>query len=254
MTQESPWFKFKVNEWLTGDIHLKSYSVKGVFSDLCAYYWSKKGDVSADNCAQKFPKNALKTLKEADIIAEDSGKIVIKFLDEQLIIRGKTSKTNSKNGSIGGIESGKSRSYKTEQEANGSTEGSNIDKNKSKRESENKIEIESEPEINFLRVGTELHLQPPSEYFKKNFHSYHEQCVRVDGAEICADAIKKLDEDYFGYDFNDHNHVRNSFKSCLDKVKKGQISNGGEKKSKMHQVFNAVQESRNQLGLNNYQE
>ena len=39
MSKELPFFRFTVSEWLNDDISLESYVLKGIFIDVCAFYW-----------------------------------------------------------------------------------------------------------------------------------------------------------------------------------------------------------------------
>lgn len=39
MAKDLPYFKFIVNEWITGDITLEDLNVQGLFINLCAWYW-----------------------------------------------------------------------------------------------------------------------------------------------------------------------------------------------------------------------
>lgn len=41
MSKELPYFRFTSAEWLNDDISLESYELKGLFIDICAYYWSQ---------------------------------------------------------------------------------------------------------------------------------------------------------------------------------------------------------------------
>ena len=41
MAKELPYFRFTVQEWQNGDISLESCELKGLFVDICAYYWIK---------------------------------------------------------------------------------------------------------------------------------------------------------------------------------------------------------------------
>lgn len=94
MAKDSPWFKFIPSEWNDGQISLCGYAAKGLFADLIALYWSREGDLSRDFALQKLSDSEIiwGELFARDIYSLDGGKIVIKFLDEQLIERAETSK------------------------------------------------------------------------------------------------------------------------------------------------------------------
>jgi hypothetical protein len=46
MAKELPYFRFTATEWLNGDISLESFELKGLFIDLCSYYWFKDCSVT----------------------------------------------------------------------------------------------------------------------------------------------------------------------------------------------------------------
>lgn len=110
MSKELPYFKFYVNEWITGDISLEDYEVQGLFANLCAYYWSKECNITLVNAKRKFKDckpTAFDSLISAKIIKVDSkDNLTINFLLEQLESRAGVSKTNSNNGKKGGRPKG----------------------------------------------------------------------------------------------------------------------------------------------------
>lgn len=87
MSKELPYYRFTVSEWLNDDISLESYEVKGVFIDVCAWYWFKDCSIDIATLKKRF-KDVTKTLEalfELGIIkvSEDGETVKIKFLDEQ---------------------------------------------------------------------------------------------------------------------------------------------------------------------------
>ena len=119
MSKELPYFKFFVNEWITGDITLEDYEVQGLFVNICAYYWSKECKITLTNAKRKFKnisESAFDSLIDSQIIKVDKDDyLVIKFLDEQNIDRAHQRVTNSKNGKKGG----RPPKAKTENKPNG---------------------------------------------------------------------------------------------------------------------------------------
>ena len=133
-----PWFKFNVNEWLSGNITLENEFYQGLFINICAYYWKRSCNVTYNNLMKKY-----KHLKESDInylfdikvINRKNNVIVISFLDEQWKERIKLSKRNSTNGKKGAIQRWKedNNSCETPKKENGECYGESmavaIDKN-----------------------------------------------------------------------------------------------------------------------------
>jgi len=89
MINKSPSFKFDPSEWLTGNIAHCSPSTKGLFIDICARYWKRKGDMmyQALTTDPRCDETDLEELIANDIISFNDGKVIIKFLDEQLTIK-----------------------------------------------------------------------------------------------------------------------------------------------------------------------
>jgi len=85
MAKELPYFRFTCQEWDTGDISLESDSVKGIFMDICSYYWSQNCSVLYQKLIRKFPKKIQKIslLIQNGLIKRDGELINISFLDEQ---------------------------------------------------------------------------------------------------------------------------------------------------------------------------
>jgi uncharacterized protein YdaU (DUF1376 family) len=103
MAKDLTYFKFVVSEWNDGDITTCSFAAQGLFANLCSLYWSREGDLSMEKARKKF-KNASEKLwnelKTEKVFREVEGKLVIKFLDEQLTELVNTSKQNSHNAKL----------------------------------------------------------------------------------------------------------------------------------------------------------
>jgi hypothetical protein len=106
MSKELPYFRFTAFEWLNGDISLENYQVKGVFSDVCAYYWFKDCSITKAMLEKRF-SNALteiKTLFESGILKFKNGDdyLEISFLNEQFDQLSELRKARQNAGSKGG--------------------------------------------------------------------------------------------------------------------------------------------------------
>lgn len=102
MAKDLPYFKFSVSEWNDGDITLCGFEAQGLFINLCSLYWSQSGDLSLAKCKRRYSgcnANAWEELIEEGIIKihPDGDKITIDFLDEQIKDRKKLSTTNQQN-------------------------------------------------------------------------------------------------------------------------------------------------------------
>lgn len=148
MSKELPYFKFFVNEWITGDITLEDYEVQGLFINICSYYWSKDCKITLTNVRKKFKSakpEAFACLLSANIIKVDKKDFLsITFLNEQKVSRDKLGKKNSENGKKGGAPSGNSNASKTQKQPSAyfkSTEKQAKTSNIEKRREEKSIPI-----------------------------------------------------------------------------------------------------------------
>lgn len=117
MAKELPYFKFYISEWTNGDITLEDYELQGLFISICAYYWSKDGDLSTQVLLKRFRgyDNQIKQLTDSKIIKIKDGNISISFLNEQLQSKQLQKYTNKANGAKGG----RPKKDKTEDKPNG---------------------------------------------------------------------------------------------------------------------------------------
>jgi hypothetical protein len=87
MAKELPYFRFTVQEWQNGKVSLESYELRGLFIDVCGYYWAQDCSIARATLEKRY-KDAIPLLNELielEIIKveENTNNIVISFLDEQ---------------------------------------------------------------------------------------------------------------------------------------------------------------------------
>ena len=96
MAKELPYFRFTSAEWLQGDISLEATYMKGVYIDICAYYWFRDCSLTLEMLKKKYSSDidAIINLINLGILKsnEDSDVISINFLDEQWVLLGKSHK------------------------------------------------------------------------------------------------------------------------------------------------------------------
>lgn len=106
MAKEIPYFRFTVTEWMNDDISFMDYETKGVFADVCAYYWFKDCSLTEAKLKRCFSNAStqLEQLFNEGIIkrTDDSDLIEITFLNEQYDKLSKLRKTRQEAGSKGG--------------------------------------------------------------------------------------------------------------------------------------------------------
>lgn len=87
MSKELPYFRFYVSEWLNDDISLEDELTKGVFIDVCAFYWFRDCSMTKAMLEKRFSNTLeqINILFNSGIIKEKNGDefIEIKFLDIQ---------------------------------------------------------------------------------------------------------------------------------------------------------------------------
>jgi len=88
MAKELPYFRFTAQEWQNGNISLENYALKGLFIDVCAYYWVKNCELTQAMLKKRFrdANDMLDELISLGIIKHNAETdfIQIHYLDEQL--------------------------------------------------------------------------------------------------------------------------------------------------------------------------
>jgi hypothetical protein len=106
MSKELPYFRFTASEWLNDDISLESFETKGIFADICAYYWFKDCSLTKAMLEKRFSncQATLKRLFESGILKNGNGSefIEISFLNKQFDLLSESRKRRQDAGSKGG--------------------------------------------------------------------------------------------------------------------------------------------------------
>jgi hypothetical protein len=131
MAKELPYFRFTSQEWQNGLISLESYHLKGLFIDVCAYYWVQDCSITKAMLSKKFrnDKKELNELAELGIIKVSKKEdITITFLDEQFDMLSNKRKVRQLAGRKGGKQ--KSSNAKAKLKQNSSYKDKDKDKDK----------------------------------------------------------------------------------------------------------------------------
>lgn len=131
MAKELPFFKWKPEKYITGDITLCSFEAQGVFANLISFYWAKKCHFTLANAKQRYSKviASLDELLNKEIIKLDENEnLIVEFLDEQMNEFENISEIRAKSGRKGGVAKAKQKLSKTK------AKSSNIDKEEDKEE------------------------------------------------------------------------------------------------------------------------
>ena len=116
MAQELPYFRFTVAEWLNGDISMESYHLKGMFIDICSWYWFKDCSVTKVMIEKKFPfSRHIEELTNFGMIKMDGDNIRIDFLNDQFDMLSEKRKARQRAGSKGGKQKASNATAKPKQ-------------------------------------------------------------------------------------------------------------------------------------------
>lgn len=106
MAKEIPYFRFTVQEWQNGNISMESYELKGLFIDVCGFYWVKDCSIDIALLEKRFKdaKDLLEQLFSLDIIKVDrEGNVNINFLDDQFDLLSEKRQKRQEAGRKGGL-------------------------------------------------------------------------------------------------------------------------------------------------------
>lgn len=105
MANELPYFRFTVQAWQNGKISIEDYALKGLFIDICGFYWVQDCSIDIAMLEKKFrdSKDKINELFELDILKKDGQMVSILFLDEQFDLLSTKRKSRQDAGRQGGI-------------------------------------------------------------------------------------------------------------------------------------------------------
>lgn len=154
MSKELPFFRFTVSEWLNDDISMESYLLKGVFIDVCAFYWFKDCSITKAMLEKRFSnaRTELKALIKLDIIKVMlDGNVSIIFLDNQYDMLSEKRKNRQLAGKKGGLTKSSNAKAMLKQKSSYNNKDNNKDK-------DNNV-----PELfDFLEYGRTIKIYHPS--------------------------------------------------------------------------------------------
>ena len=107
MAKELPYFRFTVSEWLNDDISMEDYTTKGVFIDVCSFYWFRDCSVDVTLLEKRFISSltTITLLVELNIIKySNKGQVSINFLDVQFDLLSEKRKKYVEAGKKGGLK------------------------------------------------------------------------------------------------------------------------------------------------------
>jgi hypothetical protein len=120
MAKELPYFRFTSQEWQNGLISLESYHLKGLYIDICAYYWVQNCSITKAMLGKKFrdAKIELNELVKLGILKLDKNdNITITFLDEQFDVLSNKRKARQLAGQKGGKQKSSNAKAKLKQKS-----------------------------------------------------------------------------------------------------------------------------------------
>ncbi len=92
-------------------------------------------------------------------------------------------------------------------------------------------EIQEEiQESDFFRIRSKIYRYKISTFVTENFQSFIESWCMKNSDVALHDILDRMDLEYCSYEFEDENHVRNSFKSTYNKIKTENLNNNKNNK------------------------
>jgi hypothetical protein len=144
MANELPYFRFTVQAWQNGKVSLEDYNLKGLFIDVCGYYWVQDCSITIAMLEKRFrdAKGMLKELIELEIIKVDNeGNITIEFLNEQFDLLSEKRKKRQLAGKKGGLSKSSNAKAMLKQSSSYKDKDNNKDKDKDKDKKRKKKEV-----------------------------------------------------------------------------------------------------------------
>ena len=136
MAKELPYFRFTVSEWMNGDISMEGYECKGLFADVCAWYWFKDCSITKAMLEKKFTNTRLlQLLYDSEVLKVEGENIHIEFLNDQFDILSDRRKARQAAGKKGGKQKSSNAKAMLKQKS------SYKDKDKDKDNNKDKIKI-----------------------------------------------------------------------------------------------------------------
>lgn len=244
---KKPAFQFYPGDWMK-DPELRSVSIaaRGLWIDmLCLMFESSergylliRGKAPSEiqlarmvGCTGEELSLALDELKNAGVLSQTGMGVLF---SRRLVRDAELSNKRSKSGKKGGnpnFAKGQPNPYYDEKDKQNDNQNDNqkistVDKQKITPSSStsviipNGINKETRTRTDFFRIGMNLVKQKPSEYLQQNMQSSIEQFMMSLFSGMSLEKIyEKLDAEYFGYEFKDPMHVRNSFKTVAEKLR-----------------------------------
>ncbi len=156
MAKELPYFRFTSQEWQNGDISLESYELKGLFIDICAYYWVKDCSLTKAMLEKRFrdASELLNQLFELGIIDLDKNKeyVQINFLDEQFDVLSEARKRRQNAGKKGGKQRASNAKAKPKQCLSYNDKDKDNDNDKDKEVKKEKTKKFIKPKIDEIKA------------------------------------------------------------------------------------------------------
>ena len=165
MAKELPYFRFTPQEWQNGNISLESYELRGLFVDVCCYYWVKDCSITLALLKKRFSNDIklLNQLIKLEIITKenDKGFMSISFLDKQYDLLSERRQRRQ----IAGAKGGKKKSSNAKAKLKQSS--SYKDKDKYKDKIKNKIIITVNETLSVNDVNKRTYFADWLDYRKK---------------------------------------------------------------------------------------
>lgn len=206
------YFKFYVNDFLVGTSFMTAAEI-GVYIRMLCYQWDK-GFLpnNIDTLNLMFGGEVTQSVIDK-FVSNENGLINTRLDDERKQAFSKVEKLKS-NGRKGSSKRWGGENFETE------------------------LIGKPDPAANFY-IGIEPIYCNPSEWLQNNALKYVEtqlmkQSLGQRGSDVLNEIYTLLDSDYSTYTFNNSNHIKNAFRTCMDKILNKNKSKNGKPNLSIH--------------------
>ena len=207
MAKELPYFRFTPQEWQNGDISLERYELRGIFIEICSYYWVKDCSITKAMLEKRYSneKALIDELVNLGILSfQESGDFIkISFLDDQFDTLSESRKRRQEAGSKGG----KAKSSKAKAKLKQSSSYKDKDKDKDKDK--------EDMFFNAFKTITKKNIRVFDDKAKRHFHARLKEGYTV---EDIIQAIENCKNDK--YHIENPHYLTLEFITRADKLSK----------------------------------
>lgn len=204
--KELYWFRFEPKKYMNGNIQYCSYASQGLYINILSFYFMRECEMTKDELYRKYNRDTeiLDELIKENVIKVVEGKVIIQFIYDQYTELKVLSEKLSVSGAKGAHIAHENRLKKMNQIS------PKID-----FENTSPVIVEQRSHkimTDHFYIGMKLHSYAISKYIDEECEITLSKFMPSVSPITKEQIIKRMEEEYTGLTFDDHNHVCNSFK------------------------------------------